>query len=660
MLTSAQSTVLSSISLDAPWGLIERFTTLRREHPDDVRTAAEEIVARLRQHGVPVEVHNPVIYLSLPGKASIAAGGATYRAKPMAMSVPYPAGLTAPLAYVPARYARNADEMFTKGFVSDAEVDVAGKIVVSEGFGMPGKVSYFEQRGALGMIAVNPGKHPHWGDLHDGVGHGPDLRDLPRKPRIAVVAVNNPDGQALISLAREGREVTLTSDGTEGWFASPVPVVTIPGTDEPDAFVLLHGHYDSWDFGIGDNAVGDATLLEVTRVLWKHRDQLKRSVRIAWWPGHSTGRYAGSTWFADRFAIDLYENCIAQVNCDSPGCRWATEYIDVSLMEETEAYCASIIQDIAGKALRGERPHQAGDYSFNNIGISSFFMLLSTMPHELRDKLGYYAVGGCGANIEWHTEEDLIHIADKDVLLTDMKIYCAAVMGVANETIAPFDFSATLDDFERTLSAYQEASGAAFDFGASRDAIRELKAALRDFGEFAHDLAGQPVTHPAVRRANQALRRLARLLVPVNFTRGPEFFHDPAETTPALPDLAAALQVPTAGESLGFVQTHLTRGQNRLVAALRDARRVSRRPWREARRGSPQCHDADGKHSMRRVRRLECMVLPGGAPRTRSTSSRTDAPSRRESAPSSAPHWSPQWAPAAANPRHTRMHSACP
>ena len=569
-LSPQVAAAVADVSLDAPWPLIERFTTLKREHPTDVATAADEIVSRLHAVGVPVEVHTPTIFLSLPGAASVTLGDSTFRAKPMAMGVPYPDGLTAPLAYVPARYAQNADEMFTKGFVSDEEIDVAGKIVVSEGFGMPGKVAYFHQRGALAMVAINPGANAHWG-ICTTIWGTPDLRDLPRKPTIAVVAVSNPDGMALIKGAKAGATVTLRSELTEGWFESPVPVVTIPGTDEPESFVLLHGHYDSWDYGIGDNAVGDACMLEVARVLWKHRANLKRSVRIAWWPGHSTGRYAGSTWFADHFAIDLYEHCIAQVNCDSPGCRWATEYIDVSLMDETEAFCGDVIREIAGKELKGERPHQAGDYSFNNIGISSFFMLLSTMKHEHRAELGYYAVGGCGANIAWHTEDDLIHIADRDVLMTDMKIYLASVMGAANATVAPFDFRRTVATLRAALEKYAAPVQGLVDFTPARTALDALDATLGRFAAHTGRVSALPVGDATTRRTNHAIRRLARLLVPINYTRGPAFFHDPAETTPALPDLSPALGAASMSAwDRGFLATHLVRGQNRIVAALRD------------------------------------------------------------------------------------------
>ncbi len=40
------------------------------------------IVKRLKAHGVPVEVHEPEIYLSVPFEASVTVGGKAMRAKP--------------------------------------------------------------------------------------------------------------------------------------------------------------------------------------------------------------------------------------------------------------------------------------------------------------------------------------------------------------------------------------------------------------------------------------------------------------------------------------------------------------------------------------------------------------------------------------------------
>jgi hypothetical protein len=60
----------------------------------------------------------------------------------------------------------------------------------------------------------------------------------------------------------------------------------------------------------------------------------------------------------------------------------------------------------------------------------------------------------------------------------------------------------------------------------------------------------------------------------VNFTSRPRFFHDPAESIPPLPDLAPALSfAATPPARTGFLRTHLVRGQNRLVAALVEAKR---------------------------------------------------------------------------------------
>lgn len=568
-MNEIENALLSDVSLDEPWGLVESFSTFKREHPTDVNRGMDEVVSRLEGHGVEVKVHQPDLFLSLPGVARVEAGGQTFRAKPPAFSVDARNGLEGELVYIGANQADDIDTIFDKKLdpTRDVRSLISGKIVISEGFASPGMIAQFEELGAIGVIGINPGVDIHWG-ICTTIWGIPDLDDLPRKPNVVSAAVNNPDGLALIEIAKAGGRIKLFVEMEEGWFSSKLPEVFIRGTKEPEKYVLLHGHLDSWDVGVGDNATGDATMLEVARVLWQNRDKLDRSVRIAWWPGHSTGRYAGSTWFADEFAIDLEENCVAQVNCDSPGCRWATEFLNLSRMSETDAFIAKAIEDVAGKPTFGERPHRAGDYSFNNIGISSYFMLSSTMTVSQREEKGYYAVGGCGGNIAWHTENDTLEIADKDILLRDIKLYLLSVYRNANAEILPFDWRETTREFLSTIASYQEKAGSRFDLGASKGAVEGLHAALEAF------YSGIDSGAVAPGDANQVIQDLARILVPINFTREARFRHDPALTVPPLPTIAVAAELDDhAGGNEGFALTQLTRGQNRLVSAINQAKR---------------------------------------------------------------------------------------
>jgi hypothetical protein len=560
--------LLNEVSLETPWELVELFAKTPRWKPADVNKSADMIVERLKALGVPVTVHEPDIYLSIPFDASVTVGGKTMRAKPPAYSVPT-TGVTAEVAYVPAAYSKSIGKLFHRNQTVTDMAALKGKIAISEGFAFPQKIREFELAGAVGVIAVNPGIDIHWG-ICTSIWGTPDLDDLPRKPGIPVVAVNNPDGNELIKLAGTGQTITIAAHLEEGWFKQKVPVAEIRGSMEPDKFVLLHGHYDSWDMGVGDNATGDATMLEIARVLSAHAGELKRSVRIAWWPGHSTGRYAGSTWFADHFALDLDANCVAQVNCDSPGCRWATEFKDVSWTKETEGYAKAVIKAVAGLESHGERPHRAGDYSFNNIGISSLLMLSSTMPDELRAAKGYYTVGGCGGNIAWHTENDTIEIADKDILLRDIKVYCEVIASIADADLLPFDWRAQVAEFGETIAGYQAAAGNAFDFAPAIAATGSLAGILETF----YIAAGAGKIPSAT--ANAVIQRLARILVPINYTSGPRFRHDPATPVAPLPTLAPATQLEGMDKvMLGFARTQLVRGQNRYIAAVREAQALA-------------------------------------------------------------------------------------
>ncbi|MEO6624490.1 MAG: hypothetical protein ABIN37_06630, partial [Burkholderiaceae bacterium] len=181
---------------------------------------------------------------------------------------------------------------------------------------------------------------------------------------------------------------------------------------------------------------------------------------------------------------------------------------------------------------------------------------------------GYYAVGGCGGNIAWHTESDTLEVADRAILLQDIRVYLALVVGIANATALPFDWRATTDEFGRTLAQYQQAVGTAYRFDASRAALRDLGAALERFydGLAMHAIDPTP--------ANDLIRRLARILVPINHTLLPRFGHDLASAMPALPGLALASRWAGLPADLhGFALTQLRRGENKLVGALRQARR---------------------------------------------------------------------------------------
>jgi N-acetylated-alpha-linked acidic dipeptidase len=450
-------------------------------------------------------------------------------------------------------------------------------MVLTEGYASPGKVLEFMKAGAAGAIFISPGQRIHEG-ICTTIWGSPDLDSWERKPTIPVVMVNNTDGAWLKQLCQAGPvRARLSTRLVEGWVPCPVCVAEIPGTQVPEEFVLVHGHVDGWHQGIGDNATGDATLLELARVLWKHRGRLARTVRIAWWPGHSQGRYAGSVWYADTFALDLDAHCIAHINCDSPGCRWATVYQDVFWMREAEGIARAVIKDVTGQEASGGRPLRAGDKSFSNIGVSTFYMLSSTMPPALAREKGYYAVGGCGGNIAWHTEDDTIEIADRDNLLRDIKVYLIAAYRTANATLHPLDFTALAAELESTLQAYQAATDGAVDLSAPLAEVRALRADLeRWYLDRAH-LLGRSPADPEVRRANATLRRLARILVPINYARAGRFRHDPAVDVPPLPDLAPARTWKhlAPGSHPYFVTlTHLVRGRNRVTAALRAAREL--------------------------------------------------------------------------------------
>jgi hypothetical protein len=396
-------------------------------------------------------------------------------------------------------------------------------------------------------------------------------------PRILAVSVRLQDGERLRSwTARGAVRVELDAEVETGWARLPVVVGTVRGARDPDHFVMLGGHIDSWFYGAIDNGAANATALEVMRLYAAHRSEMRRGFRVVFWSGHSHGRYAGSAWYADAFWEELHDQCVAYVNVDSTGATGATLYEEILAMPETGALALQVIADLTGQKAELTRVGRAGDQSFWGIGIPSVFMSLSRVSIESAPELSR-AMGTLtgrrksGQAWFWHTEHDTLDKVDLDVLRLDTQIYLATVLRLAGRPVLPFDYAATVEELLGALRAYQERAGHLVDLGP---AIARAEALGRQAQTLTRHLASIEADGPRAAAANQALVDLGRILVPLNYTEAGPFEHDLALHVPALPALRGIERLarldPQTDEHR-FLRTQLVRRTNLVAMTLRRA-----------------------------------------------------------------------------------------
>jgi hypothetical protein len=321
-------------------------------------------------------------------------------------------------------------------------------------------------------------------------------------------------------------------------------------------------------------------LLELARTLHAHRDQLARGVRICWWPGHSHGRYSGSAWYADTFFDELAENCIAYHNIDSPGVKGATMYVARHTTAEVEAFCTGVIGDVTGQTTPPiHRPSRAADQSFLANGVPAF-STYPFLPDGHPDRKAW--TGGCANAWWWHSSADTLDKADVGILTLDTKVSLTAITRLTNATLLPIDPSAATGEIRAYAQEFAEATAGQIDaarFTEAADALHEAATAFVARARQATDAA-------EIARANATLMALSRVLLPITYTQGGRFTHDPAEWSPIMrntksslfPGLNPALGLAALADrpESGFVKTGVVRQLNRTVDALRTAARLCR------------------------------------------------------------------------------------
>lgn len=508
--------------------------------------AIDYIVRVLRADGVPVELYRFSAYVSDPVRASFAIespepGDFPALTQAFSASTP-PSGLSGAIVDVgngtPADYAKG---------------NVRGKLVLANGLADPDGVQAAQNAGAIGAVFAATADRvnemtvgPIWGT--------PDPDDAKYLPGIPSVAIRKEAGVEIRRrLASGAVRAHLSTEVSSGFKPLRLAVATIRSSRDPQGYALLGGHIDAWHHGGTDEGASNAAMLEMARVFHRHRDELEHGLVVAWWPGHSNGRYAGSTWYADRFWIDLRDNALAYLNIDGVGQKEAS-ILSVTATAELEPVARAIVREQASVDPEAGRPGRNSDQSFYGIGIP-----LLQFNHERAAAIGGYWW--------WHTPDDTFDKIDFDVLAADTKLYVAALYRLLARPAPPYSLSSAAAEIEELLKGHAaRAAEVHLDLAPALERASRLRRLAESLDERLKRDRGPLEPTELSRRLVRILRPLTRVTYQ---QRGP-YRQDLALEGPRLPGLAA-LENASPAKLDGFTEAKLVRESNRLVDHLDQA-----------------------------------------------------------------------------------------
>ncbi|MDO9713683.1 M28 family metallopeptidase [Paracraurococcus lichenis] len=434
--------------------------------------------------------------------------------------------------------------------------DVTGCILLAEGIASPAVAARAARAGATGQLHISPHEHLHemcispvWGS--------PSPVTLAELPTTVACTVAQADGMALRGRLGRGEvpRVVLHAEVDTGWRRTPILVAELdaPGAGPEAPFILFSGHHDTWYQGVMDNGAANMTMLEVARLCATRRDTWKRGLRLCFWSGHSQGRYSGSAWYADEHFSELDRRCAVHVNVDSTGGVGASVLAEAPAAAELAALAAEALQAETSAAHAGRRMGRNADQSFWGIGIPSLFSTFSEQPPgavKMRNSLGWW----------WHTPDDLIDKIDPANLARDTQVYVHAIARLLTEDVLPIDHAAQAAGLAAELA--KVAPGCTVN-GVPLDGLLAQVEALRAAAAGPH--------------ADRALMRASRALVPLDYTCGDRFVHDPALPLPPWPVLEPLRKLAASAPGTDAARLHAVEARcarNRIAVALAQATEV--------------------------------------------------------------------------------------
>jgi len=546
---------------------VDAFTGLERSSgSDDEWEASEYIIDTLSEYGVDATLHEYEGYISVPDAASLEVTTPTTRSIEDVITVSFSASTPAGGVHGEVVLVEEFDESIVESR------DLEGKIAFTRDTPKPHTVSLVERAGATALICQSPNEYcyqgivtPVWGTPSTDTAE--DIPDLP------VVETNKPNGEWLADQLEYGPvEATVRTEVTTELTTLPCPVGQIDGVDS-DRYFVVGNHVDSWFEGITDNATAMAATLEIARI-YADRES-SRGLVFGFWSAHSTGRYAGSSWYADDNWLDLRDNGVAYLHIDLPGLKGADSLWYQHMAELADEHFDAI-QTATNLDLREQeesylgatgRPARNSDQSFWGTGLSSLLSGGRLTPETDEG-------GPVGGGWWWHTPEDTRDKVDLDVLVEETKLYLAMTARLCESPILPHDYTATVEDIRRNLDEIETAADGAMSFDDVKADLDRLESALEEFVE---KIKGQDVESegPAIEDLQV---QLGNILNPALYMEAPDYEHEPRRPYRQLPYLRVAETLPElTGRERRFAETKVQRGRVKLAHRVQRATAVTRR-----------------------------------------------------------------------------------
>jgi Zn-dependent M28 family amino/carboxypeptidase len=143
-------------------------------------------------------------------------------------------------------------------------------------------------------VGIDNNRNAHTGS---GYEYLDDVRKIP------AAAISAPDAMLIQNMMHRGKPVTLkmnlTSEFTGPAMSANI-IGEITGREDPDSFVVLGAHVDSWDEGTGaiDDGAGIGATMAAAALIGQMDQRPRRSIRVLLFSGEEIGFYGVKAYMA--------------------------------------------------------------------------------------------------------------------------------------------------------------------------------------------------------------------------------------------------------------------------------------------------------------------------------------------------------------------------